>query len=640
MKKYILRTVVVWMAWILLISGLPVMAGAETQDAELFTLDAAQNMGISVAYDKEPPSVEFIAPDGAIYGSQAVADGRMTRTDTGSALYFRIPNAQAGTWQIRYDKKSNSELEVNYGAYAISLKIEEFSYLKKNDDTLDVQFSVSHDNDMRFSYAVYAVVLENGTVVGQKELQNGYARANEQGQITVSLDGLGTYSTYQLMLEVSAQDNGVPVFDSAVTAETFAYTDPDAPEAPENFYLEINADDGALLIRWEDTKAEGKETLAAVYINGGAEPAYYNTFPSNIRVTEIPMDMDTAKEVRVELSYKGYRDETSQIAARTVDLAVASAVSLRCEDITTKAQAEVVYQLEDLAGGPFAAVLTVNGVAQELSLQGNDTFSVQLQAFENEVELLWYYDANTAFRLGKELYFDRLAPSLNIADGADRVITDQPTYILTGSVDVGCAVTVNGTEIEVDANGIFTTKLSLEAGENSFSVVATGPNGNKTQQTVVVEWAESAIIQTAGKYAVWLQYIPLAAGVLLSVVLSLFIIGSGKRFRKIRDEKGTKAAVLAVGCGSAGLLIALSALATACFAALWIYINTKLNSVEFYDLVISSGMEEAYSMIRTRNGYRLGTLISGGCVVVSMGLCILLNRLSQKESGKKEETDE
>ncbi len=629
MKKQYLRILIVLVICALLTGGFPLTAAAATETAELFTLDSTQNMGITVKYETEAPAVEFIAPDGTIYGAQAIANGKMTVTDSGTALFFRIPNAQPGTWQIRYDKKSNTNIEVAYAPYVTALNIDQFSFNKVSDNTLDVQFLVSHDKRIGYDYSIYAIVMENGVVAGQKLLMQGYGNTNAQQQTVVYLDSLATHSNYKLILEVNARENDMPVFDSMISEATFDYTDPNAEIAPEGFHVEIDTA-GSLLIKWENTAAAFRKALVAVYLNDGAEPAYYNTFESHITSTEIALDMATTKNVRIDLSYKDYSDKPSQIASRSIDMSLASKVIVKCEDISAAAQAEIIYQLDRLPGAPFPAVLTVNGVAQELSLKGNNSFSVKLEAFRNTLELLWRYDEYTTFRIEKDIYSDRLAPSLNIPDVTNKVLTDQSSYILTGSVDPGCTVTVNGTEIAVDNNGIFTSELSLKAGENVFTVIAVGPNGNRTQRSITVQWVESGVIGASGLIARLLKYVPLAACALLSIILSIFVIRSRKKYQAVQSEKGTRAAVFAIVNSSCALLVVLASLVTAALAAFWLYLLIRSNSAGFYDIVVADGVNQAYELLQTRDKYMWSAIISAGCLAVTIGLRILFKKLSKK----------
>lgn len=634
MKNRILRILAVVTACWLLLSCVSTSVAAETQTSELFTLEAERNMGIAVTYTAEPPAVEFIAPNGDIYGADAIQSGKMTCTDSGDALFFRIPNADAGTWQIRYDKKSNPEIEVNYAPYAESLAIQKFKFSQTDESTLQVSFTANHSENMRYEYKIYAALTENGSVIGQKEIGSGSATANQSYETSVSLRALSSYGNYQLYLEVTGQDNGLEVFDNMVADGTFSYTNPDAPAAPDNFYTQYNVADDSLRIDWSQTSAHRCDTLVAVYYDDATSPAYYSTFDTSVSVTELVTE-ETAKTIRVDLSYKNYRGVYSQIASRTIDVAMAKAVSLSGADITTSAQAQIVYDLSGLEGGPFKAQLQVNDKpVQELSLQGKNSFAIQLESFNNTVSLVWYYNEFTAFKVSGDIYSDRLAPSLSIPDAGDIIKTDKGTYVLTGTVDAGCTVTVNGDKIKVDKNGIFTEKLKLKAGENVFTVIATGPNGNHTQQTFTVEYVLPGVLPTSGPWAVALQYAPLAASALVALALGLFILRSRVLYQRRRENSVWAARMLLLRDCSI-FLMGLAIAATAAMGGLLAATISKINSVAFYDVAVKEGVKGAYALLQLRHTYLIWTIVTGAVVLVAIGLWVLFAILAKKPPKEK-----
>lgn len=630
MKKHFLKTFTVIIALLMVWCCTATTVMAEAQTTELFTLESTRNMGISVAYTTEPPEVEFIAPDGEIYGTQAINSGKMTRTDSGTALFFRIPNAQAGTWQVKYDKKSNSEIEINYAPYAAALSITDFSFTKTGDDTLEVSFLATHSSDLYYEYKIYAALVDGIEVVGQKEISSGGAYANDTCQTTVYIDNLSTYANYRLMLEVSAEDNGLQVFDSKVADGAFEYVDPDPNEAPSDFYLETDVSEGSIRVDWTETFARGNETIVAIYYNDATEPSYYNVFESDNLSTEVVFDIENTQTFRVDVSYKDYSGKLSNIASRVVDVSTAKAVTINCEDITASAQAEIVYNLSGVGNGPFKAVLKVNDNEQELSLQGDDSFSVQLLDFNNEVSLLWYYDEFTAFVAQKEIYSDRLAPSLNLPDASVTVKTDKAFYVITGTVDPGCTVTINGNAVTVDENGIFTTKLDIVVGENIFTVIATGPNGNNAQQTVVVERVVSGAVQATGRIAAILQYLPLIAGVIFALAVGVFVLTARKSYLKRSSEKGKRIAVLLLLRAVSIFMLVVSCVALVYFIVQLILTNTRINSVEFYDIIVASGVQAGYALIKLRRAYIIWTIIAFVCIILFITFVALFTSWSKK----------
>ena len=599
-----------------------------SQTTELFTLDSVKNMGISVTYDVTPPAVEFIAPNGEVYGADAIAAGKMTKTDSGKALYFRIPNAQAGSWKITYDKKNNNNVEVKYGPYAIGLTIENFSFAKTNDNTLNVKFMAKHDRSLSYEYIIYAAVSENGQVSGQKEIGRGSANANEQKSVDASLGNLSTYQNYQLLLEVNANDNGLTVFDSKVTNEKFSYVDPNAEEAPNNFYVETDVTAGTITINWENTIARGRDTLVSVFANDSLEPLYYNTFASGTNSTKILFDTKTTNSLRVELIYRSHNGKNSAVSSRTIDMKVARAVSINTGEVTSSAQTEISYKLSSLQGGPFKALLNVNGNQQELLLEGDKSFSVNLQEFNNEVYLLWYLDEFTAFKVGNEIYSDRLAPNLKLPDVTGIVKVNKSTYDLVGVVDVGCTVTVNGTPVNVDANGIFTTALNLKVGENVFEVIAKGPNGNSSKQIVVVEWVETGVISSTGKFGVIISFLPLIISAVFAVIALMFTLSLRKKYREVKENNDKRTAVITVLKCVTIFMMVISVLLTVFFAVMLVFSIKDLISAAFYDVAVKS-IVEAYGLIQKRNAFIIGTAVSAVCIGLFIGLLILLKKIEK-----------
>lgn len=636
MKKVCIKVLSILFVLVLALSCFSIVAAAASQTTELFTLDSVKNMGISVTYDKEVPTVEFIAPNGEVYGAAAISAGKMTKTDSGKALFFRIPNAQAGSWKITYDKKSNTNVEVNYAPYATGLTVKDFSFTKTNDNTLNVKFSASHDKKLSYSYVIYAVVTENDTPTGQRELNRGSANANEQKSLDINIGNLSTYQNYKLMIEVTAKDNGLEVFDSMVSTQTFAYTDPNAEAAPDNFYLETDMTNESVLVNWENTIARGRETLVSVYINDASEPSYYNSFASDVTATRIPFDASTTTKIKVELLYRSHNGKNSAVSSRAIEMSVAKSVTLVCDDVTSSAQAQIVYKMSNLSGGPFKAFLTVNDrEAQEILLKGDNSFSLNLESFNNKVDLIWYYDEFTAFRVGKEIYSDRLAPTLRIPDVSGVVKTDKSTYVLTGTVDIGCTVTVNGTQVEIDANGIFTTELKLNVGENVFEVMAIGPNGNSTKESVVVEWVEPGVIASSGKFGFLLQYIPLGASMIFALIVLLFALKQRKNYRTLKSEKDLRTARFAVLKDLCVLMVVFAALVTVFCAVMMVLSIIKVSSAEFAEVALKS-ITEAYELIKTRNAYIIATVVSAVLVALFVALRILLGKYEKKAPTPKD----
>lgn len=97
-----------------------VVSSTETSVSDIFNLENPSNMAVTVYYDVEEPSVYFVDPNGNTnLGSSYTVD----RGD--KAVVYYIPNAMAGQWVIGCDKKSNTQLNVNWAPYGAQPQIGE-----------------------------------------------------------------------------------------------------------------------------------------------------------------------------------------------------------------------------------------------------------------------------------------------------------------------------------------------------------------------------------------------------------------------------------------------------------------------------------------------------------------------------------
>lgn len=102
------------------------------------------------------------------------------------------------------------------------------------------------------------------------------------------------------------------------------------------------------------------------------------------------------------------------------------------------------------------------------------------------------------------------APQLNI-DGVQSnatVRTDDGKYVIKGNIEYaeGATLTINGTFVEVDANGNYQYVASLKEGDNEFTIVVSNEHGTDTKKIVIhrttaAELAERAQKERAAKEA-------------------------------------------------------------------------------------------------------------------------------------------
>lgn len=189
---------------------LVVSAASETKD--IFTLDSTYNMAVSILFDKEMPVVSFTAPDGTIFNDSSL------RSDSGEDwVQYYIPKAMPGTWQITYDKLSNTRFDVHYSSYMNAISISEFTIGTVNQGYIPAKFLVQSEEAGAYQYQIYAVITDdNGAVVGEKLLTEGSANPGEIVERDISIRDLQNYSEYKLRLDVWQKEGVEESYDSSI----------------------------------------------------------------------------------------------------------------------------------------------------------------------------------------------------------------------------------------------------------------------------------------------------------------------------------------------------------------------------------------------------------------------------------------
>jgi uncharacterized protein YfaP (DUF2135 family) len=99
-------------------------------------------------------------------------------------------------------------------------------------------------------------------------------------------------------------------------------------------------------------------------------------------------------------------------------------------------------------------------------------------------------DGNAATQLTSTFLVDTIPPVLVLTSPADNSITNNATCTVSGSTNDASstitALTVNGSVVTVDANGTFTTTVTLTKGENKITIVSTDANGKQSTVTRTV----------------------------------------------------------------------------------------------------------------------------------------------------------
>ena len=134
------------------------------------------------------------------------------------------------------------------------------------------------------------------------------------------------------------------------------------------------------------------------------------------------------------------------------------------------------------------AAVGINGTPVEVSADGSFHYDLNLEAGANLVEVVAStLSGETAYR-DAAVFFISTAAGLpfTLFYPPDALHVSEPDILVVGGTSPEAVVGVNGTPVDTNSLGIFSTSVTLEEGGNFIEVLATDIDGNVRFQTVAV----------------------------------------------------------------------------------------------------------------------------------------------------------
>jgi WD40 repeat protein len=182
------------------------------------------------------------------------------------------------------------------------------------------------------------------------------------------------------------------------------------------------------------------------------------------------------------------------------------------------------YIAEDTPYDPRTVKLTINGEEVEIQSDGYFDKLVMLQEGVSTYNLVATDAAGFSVQLNRTITKDTSPPSLTVDELPSS--TDSSVVKVTGTVDTGSILTVNGKIVSIGSLGAFEENVNLQPGPNVITVTATDSAQNvRNFQVVVVR--ESADM---------LPYIILIVAIIVCLIVGFFL-GSRLRKEEIPEEE-------------------------------------------------------------------------------------------------------
>ncbi|MBI3385216.1 hypothetical protein HY030_03435 [Candidatus Gottesmanbacteria bacterium] len=77
---------------------------------------------------------------------------------------------------------------------------------------------------------------------------------------------------------------------------------------------------------------------------------------------------------------------------------------------------------------------------------------------------------------------------LTISEPVDKATVKSPTIIIKGKTVPNAEISINDQTLPANANGDFSAQVSVEEGDNFFSITANDQNGNSSEKEIMVTY--------------------------------------------------------------------------------------------------------------------------------------------------------
>lgn len=597
----------------------PIMTHAETKEAVLDTLSKTEDLLVMFTFDKEVVNITFISPSGQEYG---VGSDRVESSSGKSWSTYRVKDAEAGEWKIRYDLGKNSQIEYSMIDENAGIWIQYFTMSNISGTTLNVAFEADHESEnINYSYSVY--VVSEKEEESEKEVASGNALSGEKTECSIDLNQIST-GTYKLRLEVTYSEGEGEYFDAAST-DVFEYTNPNTPERIKDYAVYVNQDDAGCRICWGDyIDGNYEKYRVQVYTDAsGKEAVYDGELEGKYGETKISFPKD-AKSIQMNVSYmeNGVWSDAYQ---KEIDLVKGEYLKTDGKEITNSGQLQILYNVTEKRKLKIRLNEEKESVFQ---LKDEGYMGIELQQGLNNVYAEFKSSNQIYYVIDREIYCDIYPPEILLYDKLDGKTIAGKNIEILGKVTNGSKLMINKKEVELKEDGSFYYDYHMKNGENVITLTASDVNGNSTAQVLTL-YKKSGILS---KKFNWKDYWGLFSALAFSLLITIFSLIFLRKKKEEKDKNTEKKKSLA------GLWISLLLLAGFEVGSVMEFIRRyQLSKSEEFLNIAEESVAKAAEYIRIRNILGITSFTGAVLLIVLIFVLIRLKKRRRKSSAQGEE---
>jgi hypothetical protein len=296
-------------------------------------------------------------------------------------------------------------------------------------------------------------------------------------------------------------------------------------DSVEDFYTYIDSEQLTGVVRWEELQSRrgDAEYLLIVEADGNSqEPILKETTREDFVLFFYPQEIET---LTIAL-YVKTEDQFTLLKRKNIDLIHGEFLKRTVEGETLSSRLKLSYYsineniLDVILNEKFYTYL----------IQGQDSISIALESGSNQYEASFEGEDRVIYRVSGNTYYNTLPPSIHINEELYGKTFQDNQVVVSGSIENGSELTINGQGVQLDENGEFVHTIFLEDGKNKITFFAKSDAGVTSFRSVVIENEIEEEGLDSKEDNVW----PLAIVIAISIIfiISIIIVSTKKRWRR------------------------------------------------------------------------------------------------------------
>lgn len=288
----------------------------------------------------------------------------------------------------------------------------------------------------------------------------------------------------------------------------------------DDFYVYIDSEQLTGVVRWEELQSRrgDAEYLLIVEADGNTqEPILKETTREDLALFFYPQEIET---LSIALYVKS-EDQFTLLKRKNIDLIHGEFLKRAVEGETLSSRLKLSYY--SINENILEVIL--NEKLYTHLIQGQDSISIALESGSNQYEASFEGEDRVIYRVSGNMYYNTLPPSIHINEDLYGKIYTEDQVTITGKIENGSEMTINGQGVQLDENGEFIHTIFLKDGKNKITFFAKSDAGVTSFRSVIIEKEIEEEVLDSKEGNIW----PLAIVIVISIILIISIIVSMKK---------------------------------------------------------------------------------------------------------------